>query len=140
MKITSSTTRSVCAPSNLIDLGGMTFFNSIDKPDQWFCFDFQERTINLTHYSIRTYERADYNPRSWVIETSMDGTAWTEVDRKANVGDLRVAYQTRSFQLETASECHFLRFRQTDTNHAGTGDLCMTVFEVFGAVIERNVE
>jgi hypothetical protein len=53
--------------------------------NNWVCYDFKERRIVPTHYTIRTY---DYGPaggrhlKSWLVETSADGESWREVARE----------------------------------------------------------
>jgi hypothetical protein len=122
----------------LADLHSDNFFNSEDQPDQWFCYDFNDQTILPTHYSIRSYWSADYNPRSWVIESSFDGIEWTELDRKVNSNDLRGERIIRTFPLARSAECRMVRFRQFGQNHANNNYLCLTGFELFGTLQENT--
>jgi hypothetical protein len=125
-------------PENLIK-DNHQFYNSLSAtPDQWVCFDFQERRIIPTHYVVTTYHWADFNPQSWVIETSMDGTTWKEVDRKIHASDLRVERAVRAFPPAGHNECRFIRFRQTENNPADTSTLCLTRFDVFGTLFESS--
>jgi hypothetical protein len=119
---------------HLADLASDRFFNSMREPDQWFCYDFKDRRTALTHYSVRTYHSMDYNPRSWVVETSIDGENWTEVDRKVNCNDLHAVLAVRTFPLANQTEGRMVRFRQTDANYAQLQCLCLTAFEVFGTL------
>jgi hypothetical protein len=136
--ITSSSINSPHLPHHLADLTDTDCFNSVDQPNQWFCYDFKDRKIKLTHYAICSYVYETYNPRSWVIESSMDGKTWIDNDRRTNVTDLKITSSIRTFEIKNPSECRFVRFRQTDTNHAGSHTLDLTSFEVFGSLIESN--
>jgi hypothetical protein len=136
--ITSSNIFSSFSPHHLADLTQTNFFNSADKPNQWFCYDFKDRKINLTHYAICSYNSETYNPRSWVIESSIDGKTWIENDRRMNVTDLKITSSIRTFEIKNSSECRFVRFRQIDTNYEGNHYLCLTSFEVFGSLIEAD--
>lgn len=92
----------------------------------------------LTHYVIVSYNAQDCNPQSWVLEASLDGEPWMEMDRRVNASDLRVHRATRQFQIANRYECRFIRFRQIDQNHAMNNYLYMTSFEVFGSLIETH--
>jgi hypothetical protein len=119
---------------HLADLDSDNFFNSENRRDQWFCYDFKDQRIVLTHYSVRTYQYAEYNPRSWVVESSADGENWTEIDRKVSGGDLYEVKAVRTFPIANPEECRMVRFRQIGPNHANNHYLCLLAFEVFGTL------
>jgi hypothetical protein len=59
------------AAKNAADLTADSFFHSKNAPNQWLCYDFGDRRIILTHYSIRSRYNGNmdsYYPKSWVIE------------------------------------------------------------------------
>jgi hypothetical protein len=45
------------------------------------CYDFKERRIMPTHYTIRT-NAGDAHLASWLVETSVDGESWQQVARE----------------------------------------------------------
>jgi hypothetical protein len=49
--------------------------------NNWVCYDFKERRIVPTHYTIRTYGNGPGGPhmKSWLAETSANGEKWREV-------------------------------------------------------------
>jgi hypothetical protein len=57
-------------PGHLADPERDTAFQTNDESDSRFCYDFNNRTIKLTHYSIRSYGSRHLNghSKSWVIE------------------------------------------------------------------------
>jgi hypothetical protein len=80
---------------NAFDLKSSSVFHSDGRWDahsiphtrnQWISYDFQETKIIPTQYSIRS--RADpcaadgSHPKSWLVEVSMDGSNWTEIDHQ----------------------------------------------------------
>jgi hypothetical protein len=134
--ITSSSHTAPHVAAHLADLDLDTVFNSERSPYQWFCYDFKDQRVVLTHYSIRTYPYAKYNPRSWVVESSIDGDKWTELDRKVNCEELRATRADRVFPVSSQAECRMVRFRQTGPTHAKDHFLCLTAFEVFGTLRE----
>jgi uncharacterized coiled-coil protein SlyX len=69
-------------PRNVADLTSGNSSISKNEPDQWICWDFHEMRVRPTHYTIKSYCL-----KSWVVESSLDGEAWTEIDRKTNNED-----------------------------------------------------
>jgi hypothetical protein len=85
-----------------------------------------------------------YSPRSWVIESSLDGVGWfsggtwIEIDRRTNNYDLKASPSVTSFAVSKSAECRFIRLTQTGPNHNQTNELRIFVFEVFGTLLEER--
>jgi hypothetical protein len=131
----------VDAAKNAADLTADNLFYSKNSPNQWLCYDFGESRINLTHYSLRSRysgSEDDYYPKSWVIETSIEGSAWVEVDRRENDVSLKGQNLTRLFEVSRKEECRFVRLRQIGHNHYSSSDdrLVLSGFELFGGLKE----
>jgi hypothetical protein len=129
------------AAKNAADLTADSHFYSKSATNQWLCYDFGESRINLTHYSLRSRysgSEDDYYPKSWVIETSIEGSAWVEVDRRENDVSLKGRNLTRLFEVSRKEECRFVRLRQIGTNHCSSSDdrLVISGFELFGELKE----
>jgi hypothetical protein len=108
------------------------FFRSKDEPGQWISWDFREMRVSPTHYTMMAY-----SPTSWVVEGSLDGTNWTEIDRQSDNEDFKKYQHTASFPISKAVECRFIRLSQTGKNDEGRdflGDLY--VVEFFGTLSE----
>jgi hypothetical protein len=92
---------------------------------QWVCWDFHELRVRPTQYTIRSPDLG-----TWVVETSLDGEAWKEIDRRRRswVGSFGVSH--------SAEACRFIRLTQTEPNHYGKSELVIWAFEVFGTLIE----
>jgi hypothetical protein len=120
---------------NVADLTTDWRFDSDDEPGQWVCWDFHEMRIHPTYYTIR----AKYL-KSWVIESSLDGVAWTEIDRNTENDDFRSTLseppKVASFTVWNTAECRFIRLTQTGENHNGKDYLIINDFEFFGALVE----
>jgi hypothetical protein len=104
---------------------------SKDEPGQWICWDFGERLILPTHYTIWSGLL-----NSWVVESSLDGETWTEIDRKTDTRDLEKEPWRASFPVWKLATCRFIRVTQTSKNYRGADHLGITSFEFFGALIE----
>jgi hypothetical protein len=116
---------------NLADLTHDSCFQSKNEPDQWVCWDFHEMRVRPTHYTIRTF-----GLKSWVVEGSLDGEAWTEIDRETDNVDFNRWGKTTSFAVSNSAECRFIRLTQTGKGHDGYDILSIRAFEVFGTLRE----
>jgi hypothetical protein len=72
------------AVRNVADLTFDSYFASRNDPGQWVSWDFHEMSVPATHYTIKGYWL-----KSWVVESSLNGTAWTEIDRKTDNDDFK---------------------------------------------------
>jgi hypothetical protein len=134
-----SSSSSSCAAKNAADLTADSYFVSKNAPNQWLCYDFGDRRIRLTHYSIRSRHNGDTDSsylKSWVIEISKDGSHWEEVDRRENDSSLKGRNVTQLFKVSRFEECRLVRLRQIGKNHcsnSSSGDyLVISGFEIFG--------
>jgi hypothetical protein len=124
--------------SFLADLTSETSFFSMDGPGQWICWDFHEMRVRPTHYTIKSLSL-----KSWMIESSLDGESWTEIDRKTDNCDfsrdnLFAPVKSASFSVSNSAECRFIRLTQTGKTHSGRGILTLRAFEVFGTLLESR--
>ena len=123
---------------NAVDLGTNSSYWSNDEQDSWICYDFKERRVIPTSYSVRSYQGGPgwYHLRSWVIEVSNDGSSWTEIDRRDHNNDLNGFCVTQNFKISLVPTESFrlFRLRQTGKNHKGSYVLALTSLEVFGTL------
>jgi hypothetical protein len=78
----------------VIDFTFAVGFVSRRGPSQWICRDLPEIRIRPTHYT--TYAAL---LGSLVVERSVDGKNWTEIDRYTNPHVFRTAAGTRPFEV-----------------------------------------
>jgi hypothetical protein len=117
------------ARKNVADLTSYSSFRSNDEPGQWICWDFHEMRVRPTHYTIRT----KWGLKSWVVEGSLDGENWTEIDRKTNNQDFK-SWNTVSFTVSKPVESRFIRLTQTGKDHNNCDGLCLFAVEFFGTL------
>jgi hypothetical protein len=99
--------------------------------------DFKDRRIIPTHYTLRSYhEESVNNLRSWVIEVSVDGATWTEIDRKSNNEKLHSGNAIATFEVAKHEECRLIRLVNVGPNHSGDDCLHISSFEIFGSLLE----
>jgi hypothetical protein len=105
--------------------------------NNWICYDFKERRIVPTHYTIRTYWNGPGSGhlKSWLVETSADGESWREVAHEENNGQLNGSRFTGTFAVADG-ECRFIRLVNIGRNHYGNDCLAVSAWEIFGSLIE----
>jgi hypothetical protein len=75
------------------------------------CYDFKERRIVPTRYTIRTnWNGPGYQHlKSWLVETWTDGKSWREVARDENNEQLNGMWFTGTFAAAGGEECRFIQ-------------------------------
>jgi hypothetical protein len=118
------------APKNVADLTSDSSFMSKNEPGQWICWDFGEMRIRPTHYTIRTQYL-----KSWVVEGSLDGRSWTEIDRQTDNQHFKKLNRA-SFAVSNPAEFRFIRLTQTGKRTYGDDYLSLQAVEFFGTLSE----
>jgi hypothetical protein len=120
------------AINRIADAGSALGFISKNEPGQWVCWDFREMRVRPTHCTIQ----ACYL-KSWIVEGSLDGSAWTEIDRQTNNQDFKNWWNTASFAVSKPAEFRFIRLTQTDKRPFYDDDvLSLCAVEFFGTLSE----
>lgn len=127
-----------CEPKNAADLGSDSEFFSKNELDAWICYDFKERRVAPTSYTVKSY---NFGPggrhlKSWALEVSNDGSSWAVVDRRDNNSDLNGSHATHNFPLShvPGESFRFVRLRQTGPNHLSVYYVSITALEIFGTI------
>jgi hypothetical protein len=108
---------------------------SLNEPNQWLCYDFKDRKVRPTRYSIHAHS-SGYYLRSWIFEGSMDGSRWTELDCHTNDQTTNSNHPIGTFPVSQHFECQFVRLRQTGVCAEGNHHLILFAMEIFGDLIE----
>ena len=81
------------------------------------CFDFKDKSIELTSYAIQSRGDPPNNVhlRNWVIEISNDGNKWTEIDRHQDDSTLNGSSIKKIFHIKNENKyfSRFIRLPQT---------------------------
>ena len=125
---------------NAVDLGTERYYGSRDERNSWICYDFKERRVVPTSYSVRSckWGPGGAHLKSWVIEVSNDRSSWTEIDRRDN-NDLNGYFLTENFEISRVPSegIRFFRLKQTGENHRGDNQLSVNSLEIFGTLFEK---
>jgi hypothetical protein len=128
-----------CPLRNLATVGNDRLFYTADAVNSWICYDFKEMRLTLTHYSIRTRCDCDgYHLRCWSLAGSMDGSSWTELDRREDDRTLNGKGTIGTFSIGASegngAEFRMIRLQQTGLNSTRHNHLALTAMEFFGVV------
>jgi hypothetical protein len=96
------------------DLAADSGFWSKNEPGQWVSWYFHEMRVRLTRYTIKAG-----GLKSWVIDGSLTGWRWMEIDRQTNNEDFKKGYNTPSFTVPAWPDFRFIRLTQTGERHVG---------------------
>ena len=127
------------ALSNLFENNG-TFFGTKNDKDSWIQFDFKNRRISLSAYSIRGLGGVKFHTiRSWKLVGSNDKKEWTEIDTEWDIDALNGKYHAATFPVRPQSQpFRYFRIMQAGPNWAGSQyyNLAFSQIDFFGDIIE----
>ena len=138
----SSTSSRDSSPMHLTESEQFLTFSSNNMPNSWVCYDFQALRVIPTSYSIRSSGtgQGGPHPMSWVLEVSGDAYNWNVIDKRDDNNDLNGPYLVQNFTIGGHPEgqlFRYVRLRQTGKNHAGTDQLVISAFEIFGSIVSE---
>jgi hypothetical protein len=112
-------------------------FCSNNAGTPWLLLEFMKASIYPTHYMIQSRDDTLCHPKSWYVEVSEDGHAWTCVDRRENDDHLVGNWRVFTFPVTQPRFGRFFRITQT-SNHRGDNYMSFQKLELFGRVRERE--
>jgi hypothetical protein len=127
----SADTGPLASLKDVVDLNSPFGFCSKSGPGQWVCWDFGEMRVRPTHYTIKCHFLG-----SWVVEGSLDGEGWTEIDRQTDSPAFNGSEGKGTFPVSKRAGFRFLRLTQTDTDRSGRDCVQLQAVEFFGTLFE----
>lgn len=144
--ISSSSINKTYYPKYVVDLDDKThYFQSEDRQDAWIKFDFKDRKIRPSHYSIRTrhdWGKSGSHLKNWAIEGSNSNKPndWKVLDSRSDISCLDDANAMNTFDITAKlepDECfQYLRLRITGVNTDNKHFIFLSALEFFGSLIE----
>ena len=107
--------------------------------DGWIEFDFVNKTVNLTSYTIRT--RSCYYPKSWRIVGSNDHEHWEDIDHRVNNSELNGGYKQHRFENSKSDKYYrYIRYIQEEqwSNSSCNYYIYLTRIEFFGTLHQNH--
>lgn len=147
IEITSNSILSnIYHPKNLVDYKSKTYYHSKDDGNAFVCFDFKDKLVQLSSYSIKSMNNNVHysHLKNWTIEVSNDAETWKVIDRHINDPILDAPGKVINFNIrkKNIDFYRFVRIHQTGnswdprSNHNFIGFYFM---EFFGKLIESEV-
>ena len=138
---TASSVHSIHKPQNALSeivdenkFEGSKGFCSNYLPDQWLKIEFKKK-ISINSY-IMKYPSGGYShsPSNFVLEISLNGTDWTEVDRQNGINFKGSEFKQN---LLKTFECNFIRIKNIGPSTNGSDILTIPHIDFFGSIIEK---
>jgi hypothetical protein len=106
--------------------------------NHWPCSDFKDQRIVPTLYAICSegISKGSFRLKGWLVEPSVEGTSWREVDHKENNNELNEPRITRTFAVAASGPRRFIRLANISHNHNSTNSLNISAWEIFGTLFE----
>jgi hypothetical protein len=129
----SSTRRNLC--HQVANHGWNDYWYSDNRLNSWIRFDFKDKRVQLTGYTVKSAGHGGHYLRQWAVEGSNDGSNWTALDAR-DTQELCHDYATKTFRCESQVEksewFQYVRLRQTGEDSTGFSHLFLCNLEFFG--------
>lgn len=135
VKITASTCDKN-EPFQIVDSHWNDLFFTEDKVNSWIMFDFKNKRVNITNYTLKTHKYASgtCHIKAWIIEGSNGHNQWTEIDRRFTPM-LNGPNKSQTFPATNTNDMfQFIRLRQIGLNCRNDNILAITNVELFGTI------
>lgn len=110
----SLSTSSEQPPESVLDLNTNNWFGAKSgSKDYWLCFDFKERKVEISSYTIQSYSFKSGHLKNWVLETSENSEEWKIIDQHSSDQSLNGGSRVSSFTTSKNDFSRFVRIRQT---------------------------
>mgnify|MGYP002472061583 FL=1 len=133
-----------CRAKNVVDFDDLdSRLVTNDEENSWLKYDFKNRKVRPTHYSIRSKpdRPGSAHPMNSVIEgsNSDNDEDWIVIDGRNGITDLNNRSVVCNFEIQRQGNekdfYRYLRLRQTGKNAQGDYYLVFSSLEYFGSVI-----
>ena len=127
---------------SVVDLGTGEDFQSQNFENSWVEYDFVNRRVCPTSYSIKTANIATggSHPKNWVLEASNDRESWTVLNEVRYGSGLDRRDATFNFLIDSRPQKTFryVRIRLTGKNCENKNTLVINSLEVFGVLSSQH--
>ena len=123
----------------VLDLGDKTScYKSRNQRGAWFCLDFCQRRVLVSHYWVRMYGNSPEHLRTWVLEGSLEGNKWERIDAVDEASNPNYDYAIVQRNVAgVRGPFRYVRLRMTGTNLSGQWVLACSGIEFFGTLYEH---
>lgn len=139
IEVTSNSICGSCHPKKLLDFNENGYYTANGYNGARVCFDFKDRRVKLTNYSIKSYSSGANGPhlKSWTIEVSNDGQTWKKIDEHKDCQTLNGPRITGTFEVQPNDFSRYIRLNQTDGTWGSGYYLYIYYIEFYGFLQEK---
>jgi len=119
----------------------LTYWESADKPNQFVEFDFNNKKVILSAYSLKSSSNESdmIHPKAWIVAGSNNQEDWitlhqVDYSNDLNGGSLTMSWECNEKQSEEPFK--YIRFEMVEPNHYGNWVFRLSRVELFGTLIE----
>eukprot|EP01084_Bolivina_argentea_P064847 118215_1 len=117
------------------------YFNDLSiTPNANLTIDFVALRIRPTHYTLRHgSDDPNYHLTYWDFEASNDKKTWTLIKRHQNDKDLKGAFKSNTWPVNTMQYFRYFRIRMTGKNSAKRYGFYCSGFEIYGDIEAKEL-
>lgn len=143
VSVTASSIYNTYYPKNVVSFNNKNYYFSKGMDYDWLQYDFKERKVRPTHYTIRSrygFGKSGCHLREWVIEGSNTSLKddWKVLDLRKGISCLDGSYEYHTFEIQAQLEKYeyfqYLRIRITGPNTGDCDNLTFSDLEYFGSI------
>jgi len=134
--VTASSIHGSCGPKNVLKNDSSRWISS-NLPNSWIQFDFKQRKVSITSYSMND----NYRVKSWKVEGSTDGSTFEIVDNKVDTTDFQNSGKfndpsaQKNFPVQPNNKYYrYIRITSTSKNWSNLDYFSLYRVEFFGFV------
>jgi hypothetical protein len=104
------------------------------EPTSWLQFDFKDRRVSMSSYTMKSRCDSGYIPRRWVVEGKNCDTDWVELDGHDNDSTIQVGHDFHNSKYTRVRDdmmFQYIRMRMTGLDSSGWNHLLLCNFELF---------
>jgi hypothetical protein len=117
------------------------YWYSSNSANSWIQFDFKNREISLTHYTLKSDGESGNHLLQWTLAGSRDGQTWGSIDAR-DTQDLNGKFITKTYSCSVSSDgsrfYRYIRLTQTGKNSTGQDFLQLGNVEFFGRMHDQR--
>lgn len=114
-----------------------SYWFSDNVPNSWVQFDFKDKLIIVTDYTIQSDGSDGNHLLHWELEGSNDGKNWEVIDKR-DTNDLNSFYKVKSYSCFLEKPFRMLRLRQTGKNSSNQDYMLLASIEFFGELLNSD--
>lgn len=123
---------------NVIDFDNEeNYYETENKKNSWIMFDFKDKNVRTTYYTIKSSPSSSNYLKSWCFEGSKSAkdNEWEILDSQDKLNIFDNYSLTHTFKINAKNDCYrYLRIRQTGINMNSNYILSMSAIEFFGDI------